>query len=254
MGGLRDWLKGVLPAGSIRGINYLRIKAKGLRNRRKSASEVFDHIYATGAWAGGGERLSSGFGSRGEVVDFYVGQIAEFMAARNLTSIVDIGCGDFHVAGALIDAVGEGVDYTGIDVSNIVIANHTRLHARANVRFICGDATEMGLPDGDVCLIRQVLQHLSNAQIAKICRNCAKYRYVIVTEHYPPGGRTFVPNRDKVQGADTRLLDHSAVVLDRPPFNLTGVRLLFEVPAKSGDPLWGSLVTVLVENEVGAPH
>ena len=64
-------------------------------------------------------------------------------------------------------------------------------------------------------MIRQVLQHLSNTQIAAIL---AKLRAadLIVTEHVPtaPG---VVRNKDKAAGPDIRLYRKSGVFLESPP-------------------------------------
>jgi SAM-dependent methyltransferase len=248
VGVLRGMLKWVLPDRAIRGINSIRLSVNRRRNRRETAANVFNRIYDTGAWGGSRQCPNSGHGSRGPVVEQYVREISRFIASTNAKSIVDIGCGDFHVGEQLLAATAAEVKYTGIDVSSIVIDHVKKLYADRNISFLCGDATEVALPNADVCLIRQVLQHLSNAQIMKICEKCARYRYVVVTEHYPPGDRSFKPNLDKPHGADTRLKDNSAVILNNPPFNLKNVRTLFEVPAKSDDPSWGQLVTVVVEN------
>jgi SAM-dependent methyltransferase len=246
---LREILKRLLSNSMIRRINIVRLSVNRRRNRRKTAAAVFDRIYETGAWGGSREHPNSGLGSRGQVVEKFVSQISGFIASKNAKSIVDIGCGDFHVAQKLLAVAGEDVKYVGIDVSSVVIDHNRKLYSGQNVNFLCGDASEMSLPTADVCLIRQVLQHLSNAQIMKICERCAKYKYVIVTEHYPPEDRSFRANLDKPHGADTRLIDNSAVILDKPPFNLKNVRTLFEVPAKMGDPSWGRLVTVVVEKD-----
>lgn len=251
MGTLRAIVKMFLPDGAIRAINSVRLSVNRRGNRRKTAAAVFDHIYATGVWGGSKECPSSGQGSRGPVVEEFVREISKFIASKNAKSIVDIGCGDFHVGKELLAATAADVKYTGIDVSSIVVDHVGKLYAGQNVSFLCGDASEMPLPNADICLIRQVLQHLSNAQIMKICEKCAQYKYVIVIEHYPPGERLFKPNLDKPHGADTRLEDHSAVVLDKPPFNLKNVRTLLNVPAKIDDPSWGRLVTVVIENVLG---
>jgi hypothetical protein len=98
------------------------------------------------------------------------------------------------------------------------------------------------LPDGDVCFVRHVLQHLSNAQILAILPKLAKYRWAFVTEHYPTGDAGIVPNRDKVHGGYIRASERSGVYLDRPPFALPAHRLtkVMEIPgavtADGGDP------------------
>jgi hypothetical protein len=115
----------------------------------------------------------------------------------------------------------------------------------ANFRttFVCLDIIEQQLPDGDVCLVRQVLQHLSNAEIKAILDKLNKYKYVFVTEHYPLGNDC-LPNIDKPHGADIRLYDNSAVFLDKEPFNISHIELVLNVPYDN----WGTVRTYLIEN------
>ena len=86
------------------------------------------------------------------------------------------------------------------------------------------DITSGELPAGDVCFVRQVLQHLSNESIinfVKAIKN--KYKYLIITEHFP-SSKNFVANLDKPTGPDVRLYDKSAVILTKPPFNLRVIK------------------------------
>ena len=80
-------------------------------------------------------------------------------------------------------------------------------------------------------MIRQVLQHLSNAEVGLILENCKKFKYLIVTEHYPNPDFELVPNIDIPHGPDMRLHYDSAVVLDKPPFDEKNVKLLVETEA-----------------------
>ena len=76
------------------------------------------------------------------------------------------------------------------------------------------------LPDGDVCFVRQVLQHLSNDQILKILPKLAAYKYVFVTEHIPTRTKSYTPNVDNPHGPDVRLYWNSGVFLEQPPFSV----------------------------------
>jgi hypothetical protein len=101
-----------------------------------------------------------------------------------------------------------------------LIARNRLKYTGLDVKFISIDATQDPLPAGDVCFIRQVLQHLSNAQIASILPKVCAFRHLIVTEHLP--GRPFTANLDKMTGPTTRTTQFrpSGVVLSKPPFNL----------------------------------
>ena len=73
------------------------------------------------------------------------------------------------------------------------------------------------LPSGDCAILRQVLQHLSNAEVRSILSKLTAFKYVIVTEHLPEGD--FAPNKDIISGQATRLKKQSGLNLLAPPFN-----------------------------------
>ena len=85
---------------------------------------------------------------------------------------------------------------------------------------MCFDIVADPLPEGELCLIRHVLQYLSNSQIASVLQKTRKYRYVLVTEYYPAPFVTCRPDLAKSHGPDTRIYDDSAVYLDQPASNV----------------------------------
>ncbi len=195
------------------------------RNRHRATSEVFSEIYKNNIWGGEDHVLFSGPGSRGVLAEQYADKINEFIKANNVLSVVDVGCGDFHVGSGL-----KCEDYTGIDVVPDLISHNQATFGTPGRRFLCLDvAGSEPLPSADLVLIRQVLQHLSNAQIETILRKLAPFKYVIVTEHQPSASDFRVANLDHVHGSSTRLLRGSGVYLDKPPFGRS-VELLLECP------------------------
>jgi hypothetical protein len=104
-------------------------------------------------------------------------------------------------------------------------------------RLECG---RRPMPNADLCLVRQVMQHLSNAEISRLLGKLKKYPYVIVAEHYPE--TEGMPNIDIVHGSNTRIEKHgSAVYLDKPPFSVSKVCLLSEVKLDYPPPMTGWL-------------
>jgi hypothetical protein len=65
-------------------------------------------------------------------------------------------------------------------------------------------------------------------------QNAGKFKYLIITEHYPPPEKEFVPNLDIPHGPSVRVEFDSAVVLDKPPFDLKNVKLLLDMEAEEG--------------------
>ena len=103
------------------------------------------------------------------------------------------------------------------------------------MKFHCLNAIEDVLPEGDIIVIRQVLQHLSNDQILKVVDKCYKFDKWVVTDHLPSNS-DFMPNLDISAGSGIRVLFNSGVVLSEPPFSISGYssRILCEVPEYGG--------------------
>jgi hypothetical protein len=223
-GRMREAIKRLTPAALRVAYRNLRAALEDRRNANRSPREVFSEIYRQGQWGRSGE-FSSGAGSADDaLVAPYVATIGPLLRG----TVVDLGCGDFSVGKRLLPFCSR---YVGVDVVPELIS-HLRATAREpKASFLCLDAIEDELPDGDVCLIRQVFQHLSNAQIGQVLAKLHKYATVVVTEHQPV--ETGTPNLDKVHGAAIRLHRNSGVYLDKPPFNLSA-RTLLEVPSSVG--------------------
>lgn len=181
--------------------------------------EIFETIYSTGAWGQHDrepDRPFSGDGSHDpDLVNAYISTIGNLLALmRGMERVVDIGCGDFAVGARLAPLFRH---YHGIDIVRPVIDRNRREYARDGVEFSCRDAVTDPLPDGDVAVVRQIFQHLSNGDIAAIAEKLQAFPLVIVTEHLPSLG--FEPNSDQPTGIGTRVHRRSGVVLHEPPFD-----------------------------------
>lgn len=205
-----------------------RIQAIRRRNSGRGVAEIFSEIYEQNRWGGQRGAFHSGSGSTAGHAELYGELIRRFIREHRIQHVIDVGCGDFRVGARLLVP---GVRYTGIDIVPALIESNRRIHGSELVRFECLNVIEEELPEGELCLVRQVLQHLSNAQIARVLDNVAKFRYVIVTEHYPAADRLRGKNLDKTCGEDVRIYDGSAVYLDAPPFNRSLSGLLLDVDA-----------------------
>jgi SAM-dependent methyltransferase len=221
----RERLKDLAPLSLRRLSRRLKADFKASRNRHLSAQDVFTKVYIKGMWGGDPGTFFSGPGSNDEAARPYADFVIQFMTEHNVTSVVDLGCGDFRV-GSLIAA--SGVSYTGVDVVEPLIAQNRRRHAGPIVRFQCADITSDALPDGELCLVREVFQHLSNAQVRAVLARLAKYKFALITEVHPEDLQHYQINRDKPHGATSRLVHYSVLCLDHPPFNVADARLVFE--------------------------
>jgi SAM-dependent methyltransferase len=200
------------------------------RDARRSCEEVFTNIYRNGDWGGADEDAAdifySGPGSSAAAAKPYIDAVRAFIATEAIDSVIDIGCGDFRVGQAIAAC---GVRYLGVDIVAPLIARNQTKFGSDTVRFMTGNVIEDDLPDAQLCLVREVFQHLSNHQIAHALARLRKYPFVLVTDYQPPPERVFTPNRDKPHGRDIRLFDNSALALDKPPFSLPNVEVFLDV-------------------------
>lgn len=218
------------------------------RQRRKfsrmTVEDTFARVYQSNAWGGERGEYNSGSGSEDAVTQSYVTLVRRFVAEHGISSIADLGCGDFRVGRQLL---APGLSYVGVDVVGQLIERNQRQFGGVDVRFEQRNLLKDELPRAQLGLLRQVLQHLSNSQIAQVLDNCKGYRYLLVTEHLPTGDGT-VPNLDKPHGPDIRLYDRSGVFLDQPPFSRAVRHLLDTAVAPSQ-----VLRSVLIEHEDATP-
>lgn len=165
-----------------------------------------------------GERYCSGIGSREPgIVGPYVEEVRSWLGRLpKRPTVVDLGCGDFHVGAQIRSACGR---YVACDCVPALIDHNRCRWTDLDVEFRVHDATSAPCPEADVVFIRQVIQHLSNDLIHKVLQGIVgRCQWVVVTEHVPAGA--FPPNIDKPLGPDVRLSVGSGVVVTEPPFSL----------------------------------
>ena len=222
---VKSILRRVAPRAAVNRYRDLRSALDARRNRRRSTEEVFTQIYESNSWGGKDGEFDSGTGtSDTEVVRAYVKMLQEKAETEGFKDrvFVDLGCGDFRVGQQLTPLASK---YIGIDIVKPLIRRNQQRFGNESTRFESLNIAEDPLPEGDVCFVRQVLQHLSNAQAAAVLKKLEGYRWVFITEHYPSENPNIVPNIDKVHGADVRVTQNSGIYLDQPPFSLPPDRL-----------------------------
>jgi SAM-dependent methyltransferase len=232
------FLRRLVPAPLRRARHRLRSRRIDREFRDLSPETAFTRIYHGGRW-GRGEGFHSGWGSYEPlVVDGYVERVGEFLTGLgHQPDVVDLGCGDFSVGARLRPFCAR---YVACDVVAELIEHDRDRYRSLGVDFRRLDLTRDELPLGEVALIRQVLQHLTNDQIGGFLANVrrAGYRHLVVTEELPrhPG---FIPNLDKPIGPGIRIgrpAPDSGVVLTAPPFDLEvrSERVLWQADAEFG--------------------
>jgi SAM-dependent methyltransferase len=179
-----------------------------------TVQQAFQKVYSSKIWGNNGTEFSSGAGSFGPASEEYCNAVVKFIHEHNVRSVVDLGCGDYSVGRRIMEM--SRVQYIGVDVVPELIAHHQRNVIDPRVSFYCADIISDSLPSADLCLLRQVLQHLSNHEINCVLANIRSFPKVIVSEDVPARPRCF--NRDKPHGPDVRAYFGSGVYLEQPPF------------------------------------
>src|SRR5690606_29931744 len=177
---------------------------------------AMEQVYEKNLWGGNKAEFYSGEGSHlSEIVNPYITAVTSFLTSfENPLSVCDLGCGDFNVGKELVKHTEK---YIAVDIVPSLIAHNKETFQAPNLEFQCLDIALDDLPSADCAILRQVLQHLSNAEIQSIVKKVADYKYIILTEHLPEGA--FIPNKDIISGQGNRLKVQSGVNILAPPFN-----------------------------------
>ncbi|WP_430429372.1 class I SAM-dependent methyltransferase [Maribacter litoralis] len=192
---------------------------KNVKRNKKPwpTKKAMQQVYQERLWGSGASEFYSGEGSHlPEIVEPYVKTVIDFLSQFNKNiSVCDLGCGDFNIGKELVSYTRK---YSAVDIVPELILRNQNLFQIPNLEFHCLDIAKDDLPIADCAIIRQVLQHLSNAEVLQIIRKLKQYKYIIVTEHLPSD--EFIANVDIISGQGTRLKKKSGIQLLQPPFNL----------------------------------
>lgn len=181
----------------------------------ESIEGIFAKIYKQGAWGRNEEgKGSSGWGSTMKATEEYRLFLENMLAMLDIKTVVDVGCGDWEFSQA-ID--WDGIDYLGIDVVREVIARNKKKYASDNINFMHGDALTMKLPEADLLICKEVLQHLTNADIIKFSKQLSKFKYCLITNDISRKSRD---NNIDIPRGYWRCID-----LMKPPFNFKGLNI-----------------------------
>ena len=204
---------------------------------------VMEQIYEMKLWGDNKTGFYSGIGSHNsELKSPYITSLVSFLTSFNVPPVVcDLGCGDFNVGKDLVKYTQR---YIAIDIVADLIAFNKKKFKDEQLEFHCMDIALDKLPKGDVAIIRQVLQHLSNTEVLAVVGKLMEYKYIILTEHLPEGD--FEANQEIISGQGTRLKKQSGLNLLLPPFNLK-VKEKTQLLSLASKHYPGRIVTILYE-------
>ena len=151
----------------------------GLYARLKSASRerIFRDAYQKNLWNDAAS--VSGPGSNLVATENIRNALPDLLSRLEVTSLLDIPCGDFHWMSSVNLA---DVSYVGADIVAPLIQKNQELYGNRG-KFLVADLVKDPLPRGDMIFCRDCLVHLSFREIELAIRNMAKTdaKFVAVT-------------------------------------------------------------------------
>lgn len=177
---------------------------------------TFERIYAERLWgADDAGKGTSGPGSTLDATKLYRAFLQDFLATYHIRSVVDAGCGTWEFSQA-ID--WSGIDYTGLDIVASVIEADQRRFGAPNIHFAVADIVRDDLPPADLLIVKDVLQHLSNADIHRFLAQLPRYRHVLLVNGVEADSLTAEPS--ELPETLYRPIDPT-----RPPHSVAGTKV-----------------------------
>ena len=127
-------------------------------------ADRFTEAFEQNTWQDG--ESVSGPGSTLRYTSELRATLPAMIRALGCASMLDAPCGDFNWMKA-VDL--SGIAYTGADIVPGMIAGLQAAHPQHS--FICLDLTKDAMPRADFVMIRDVLFHLSNADVVRVLQN-----------------------------------------------------------------------------------
>ena len=139
--------------------------------------------------------------------------VERFIALNGIRSIVEIGCGDWPFVRF---ANLPGVHYTGFDTAEAIVQrNRAAFAPRRQVAFEIMPTDYAQLPTADLLLIKDLLQHLPNAEILRVrAELLPRFGHALITNAWR---RLNAPAHPDVEAGRFRPLD-----LKREPYSYPG--------------------------------
>lgn len=174
--------------------------------RREERQAVFTEIMRTNFW--GTAESVSGPGSTRDRAAAMRDDIADLLRRREVQTLLDAPCGDFHWMSALDLPIRH---YYGIDIVPELIAANQARHGRADRSFAVADLVTDPLPRVDLILCRDALVHFPLADVRAAIANFRRSGSTWLLATHFTGDRT----NEQIRVGDWRPLN-----LERPPFEL----------------------------------
>jgi glycosyltransferase involved in cell wall biosynthesis len=183
-----------------------------LEHKSDLAERVFTSIYHNKLW---GEN-PSGEGALPEYTKIYRYFLQNFFKDHHIQNVIEIGCGDWQFSRHMD---WTGIQYTGYDVFKEVVEKNQAQFSSSSIKFIHGNVLRENLPEADLLLCKDVLQHLPNEEILSLLSQLKKFKHCLIVNDVDPDSLT--GNNWNIPLGGLRDLD-----LTKSPFNIKGKKIL----------------------------
>lgn len=181
--------------------------------------EIFTEIYRKHKWHS--TETVSGPGSTVSATKFLRSELEKILKIYNITSILDIPCGDFNWMRLL---ERHGIRYLGMDIVDEIIVVNRHKYSSMDTSFQVGNITSMKLPPNDLIIVRDCLPHFSLNKISYALNNIFRSgcKYLLTT--------TFTTTRINI---DIETGGWRPINLQRYPFLLKPICKIREMSCKN---------------------
>jgi hypothetical protein len=216
--------------------NYKNTKKQNYKNTKKLIN-IFTEIYETNKWGDNNNPNYKGSSGLGSSIFYnkktYIPFIHKFLKKYKIKSVVDLGCGDFRIGLLLYGK--KNIDYTGYDAyKGIIKYNNKKFKKYKNFSFIHSDFTSVierkHINNADLCIIKDVLQHLPNDTIIKFMdyiTKSNKFKYILLINCY-----NTTPENTKDYRKDILMGEFSSLSALKYPLTKYGSRVIYKWDTK----------------------
>ena len=167
---MKKFLKLVLPDFLIKYLIKIHWEIELKKFKKMNNYDIFKKIYTDKLWTPENEKNNfkfySGVGShKTELTKEYIIKTTQFLKSfKQKPDILELGCGDFGLSSKLVEFSN---NFIACDIFDQLIEINKIKYNNLKVEFRVVDMTKDNLPKADICIVRYVLQHLSNEMIIK---------------------------------------------------------------------------------------
>ena len=150
--------------------------------------EIFTSIYENNIWGKNTCKDSSYKGTSGDGsslqynINSYIPFIKQFIDKYNIKKVVDLGSGDWQSSHLIYQDTN--IEYIGYDAYKKICDNNNIKYPKYKFIHLDFIKDKDLLENGDLCIIKDVLQHLCNKDINDLLEYITtnnKYKYIIIT-------------------------------------------------------------------------